>query len=298
MVERFVEKEEMLDALRAQKLVCGDALLAEEIAGAGTLIEVKAGTNIITQDTEETEVYFILAGAFDVLVHGRKVARRFANDHVGEMAAIQPTQKRSATLTATESSVALQITGKSFNELGRKYPEIWRLIAKELARRLQQRNAHVLATHNKIRIFIISSAEALEIARAVQNALDHDFTITLWTDGVFRASWYPVESLERQLDQSDFAIAIAQPDDLTVSRGASAPTPRDNVIFELGLFIGRIGRLRSFLIEPRGGEIKLPTDFSGITALTYQYDPGDLPARMGAVCNQIRTIVRDLGPNN
>lgn len=298
MIERFAEREELLNALRNQKLVCGNASLAEEIAAAGTMSEVKAGAKIITQDAEETDVFFILAGAFDVLVHGRKVARRFANDHVGEMAAIQPTQKRSATLTATETSVVFQMPGRYLNEFGRKYPELWRLIAKELARRLEQRNAHVLATHSKIHIFLISSAEALDIARTVQNALDHDFAVTLWTDGVFRASWYPIESLERQLDQSDFAIAIAQPDDVAVSRKVSAPTPRDNVIFELGLFIGRIGRQRSFLVEPRGEEIKLPSDFSGITALTYQYYPSDLPARLGVVCNQIRSIFRDLGPNN
>ncbi|MDG7001889.1 MAG: nucleotide-binding protein, partial [Nitrososphaerota archaeon] len=114
----------------------------------------------------------------------------------------------------------------------------------------------------------------------------------------FRASWYPVESLERQLDQSDFAIAIAQPDDITQSRGASTPSPRDNVIFELGLFIGRIGRLRSFLIEPRGEEIKLPSDLSGITALPYKYDPTDIAAAMGPACNRIRAIIRELGPNN
>ena len=49
-----------------------------------------------------------------------------------------------------------------------------------------------------------------------------------------------MESLERELDQSDFAIAIAQPDDLTESRGEAKPTPRDNVIFELGFFMGRL----------------------------------------------------------
>jgi CRP/FNR family cyclic AMP-dependent transcriptional regulator len=69
-------------------------------------------------------------------------------------------------------------------------------------------------------------------------------------------------------------------------------------LHELGMFIGRIGRQRSFLLEPRGEEMKLPSDLSGITALAYRYDKDDLPSRMGAVCNQIRTIVRDLGPNN
>ena len=125
MIERFegeAGRENLLDALRNQKLVVGDGSLAEEIAGAGKLVEVKAGTSIITQGTEDTDVFFILAGAFDVFVHGRKVARRFANDHVGEMAAIQPTQKRSATVTATETSVICQISGTEFNRIGTEVP--------------------------------------------------------------------------------------------------------------------------------------------------------------------------------
>lgn len=260
--------------------------------------ESYTGTTLIEQGAEDNDVYLILAGAFDILVNGRKVARRFANDHIGEMAAIQPTQRRSATNIATEKSVLCKLTEPQFSELGRQYPEIWRLIAKELARRLEQRDAHVTATHDKIRIFIISSAEALEIARTIQNAFEYDFTVVVWTDGVFRASWYPIESLERQLDQSDFAIAIARPDDITESRGISSPTPRDNVIFELGLFIGRIGRQRSFLVEPRGEETKLPSDLSGITALAYKYDTNDLAAALGPTCNRIRNIIRELGPNN
>jgi predicted nucleotide-binding protein len=156
----------------------------------------------------------------------------------------------------------------------------------------------VTATHDKINVFIISSVEALEIARTIQNALAHDFTIVLWTDGVFRASWYPIESLERQLDQSDFAIAVVQPDDMTSIRGTEVATPRDNVIFELGMFIGRLGRQRSFLIEPRGTEVKLPSDLAGITTVPYKYDPSNLAASMGPACNRVREILKDLGPNN
>ena len=157
-------------------------------------------------------VYFVISGAFDIVVNGRKVNRRFANDHIGEMAAIQPTQRRSATVTATEKSVLCKVTEPQLTEIAKQFPDVWRFIAKELARRLEQRNAHVTTTHAKIRMFIISSAEALEIARTIQNAFEHDFTVIVWTDGVFRASWYPIESLERELDQSDFAVAVAQPD--------------------------------------------------------------------------------------
>jgi CRP/FNR family cyclic AMP-dependent transcriptional regulator len=301
MIERFqgeTRRQNLIEALRDQKIVAGNATLAERVASMASLIEVSPGTTIIEQGAEDNDVYLIIAGAFDILVNGRKVARRFANDHVGEMAAIQPSQRRSATNIATEPSVLCKLTEPQLSEIGRDFPDIWRLIAKELARRLEQRNAHVTATHDKIRIFIISSVEALEIARTIQNAFEYDFTVVVWTDGVFRASWYPIESLERQLDQSDFAIAVAQPDDITLSRGGSSPTARDNVIFELGLFIGRIGRQRSFLVEPRGEEVKLPTDLSGITALSYKYDPENLVSAVGPACNRIRTIIKDLGPNN
>jgi CRP/FNR family cyclic AMP-dependent transcriptional regulator len=301
MIERFQGergRQNLADALRNQKIVAGNTELAERLADSGSLIEVAPGTSIIQQAAEDDDVFLIIAGGFDIVVNGRRVARRFANDHVGEMAAIQPTQMRSATVTATEKSVVLKLTEAQLTEIAKLYPDVWRFIAKELARRLEQRNAHVTSTHDKIRIFIISSAEALEIARTIQNAFEYDFTVVVWTDGVFRASWYPVESLERQLDQSDFAIAVAQPDDITESRGKSSATARDNVIFELGMFIGRIGRQRSFLVEPRGEEAKLPSDLSGITALSYKYDSSDLAAAVAPACNRIRTIVRELGPNN
>ena len=216
------------------------------------------------------------------------------------MAAIQPTQRRSATVLSAEDSVVCKLTEPQLTELGQKYPDIWRIFAKELARRLEQRNALVASTHDKIRVFIISSAEALEIARTIQNAFEYDqITVTVWTDGVFRASWYPVESLERQLDQSDFAIAIAQPDDMTKSRGETALAPRDNVIFELGLFIGRLGRRRSLLVEPRSEEVKLPSDLAGITTIPYKYAGGkDLATALAPACNRIRSIIMELGPNN
>jgi CRP/FNR family transcriptional regulator, cyclic AMP receptor protein len=301
MIERFqgeTGRPHVIEAFKAQKIVAGDHALAERIAEVGTLMEVGSGTAIIEQGAEDNDVFLIIAGAFEVLVNGRRVSRRFSNDHIGEMAAIQPTQRRSATCISSEKSVVCRLSEPHLTELGREFPNIWRYIAKELARRLEQRNAHVTATHDKINVFIISSVEALEIARTIQNALAHDFTIVLWTDGVFRASWYPIESLERQLDQSDFAVAVVQPDDMTSIRGTEFATPRDNVIFELGMFIGRLGRQRSFLIEPRGTEVKLPSDLAGITTVPYRHDPLNLAASMGPTCNRVREIMRDLGPNN
>ena len=71
------------------------------------------------------------------------------------------------------------------------------------------------------------------------------------------------------------------------------------MIFEIGLFIGRLGRKRSLMLEPRGEEVKLPSDLSGITTITYKIGPADdLAAAIGPACNTMRGIINDLGPNN
>ena len=288
----------LLETLKDQKLIAGNAELADQVASIGELVDVEAGTAIMEQGSDDNDVYLIVAGSFDIFVNNRPVARRLPNDHVGEMAAIQPTQRRSATVVARESAVVVRLSEPQFAELTSKYPQILRLLAKELARRLEQRNALVTAVSERIRVFIISSAEALEIARTIQDSFDHDpFSVTVWTDGVFRASHYPIESLEHALDQSDVAIAVAQPDDITERRGERLATPRDNVIFELGFFMGRLGRHRALLVEPRGEEIELPTDLAGINTITYRYDASNMARSLATACNRLRGIIQDLGPN-
>jgi CRP/FNR family cyclic AMP-dependent transcriptional regulator len=100
-------RQVLVDTLRDQKMVAGNADLAEEIARIGELIEVKTGTSIITQGGEDSDVYLIVAGSFNIVVNRRVVAGRFPNDHVGEMAAVQHTQRRSATVMAREDSVVV-----------------------------------------------------------------------------------------------------------------------------------------------------------------------------------------------
>lgn len=230
-------------------------------------------------------------------VNGKKVAQRSAGDHVGEMAALLLFQLRSASIISVDGSVVGKLTEPQLVSLGKAYPDIWRWIAKELSRRLLQRNRLVAEAREKIRIFVISSVEALPIARAVENAFEYDdYNVTLWTRDVFKASRYPIESLEAELDVSDFAIAIVQPDDVTKIRGEDRAVPRDNVIFELGFFMGRLGRERAILMEPRGGEVSLPTDLSGITTIPYKYADGKgLAAAMGPACNRLRSLINELG---
>lgn len=289
-----------VDSLAAQKMVAGNRELAEQLAEIVQLRLLRTGDALIEQDGTDNDVFMVLAGAVQILVNGRVVGRRVPNDHVGEMAAIESTQRRAASVIATEETVVAAISEPQFSELGNRYPELYRCLAKELARRLLQRNAYVNATRDKIRVFIISSVEAREVARTIQTAFERDpFTTIVWTDDVFKIAHYTLQSLEDQVDTCDFAIAVAHADDMTESRGKQWPAPRDNVIFELGLFMGKLGRNRAILMEPRDEGLKLPSDLAGITTIPYRYEPGsDSAALIAPACNKLRKHILALGPNN
>jgi CRP/FNR family transcriptional regulator, cyclic AMP receptor protein len=289
-----------IGALVNQKIVAGNRELAEAFDGCIELRAVRPGELLIEQGASDNDIFLILAGAFDIVVNGRIVGRRVAKDHVGEMAAVEPTQRRAASVVAAEEGVVAKLTEADLAKFASDYPEIYRSIAIELSRRLMQRNRFVNATRDKIRVFIISSVEALDVARIIQNAFDYDpFTAIIWPDGVFKIANYTLQSLEDQLDDSDFAIAIAHGDDMTEFRGKAWPTPRDNVVFELGLFMGRLGKERAILMEPRDEGVKLPSDLAGITTIPYRFVKGkDASAMMGPACNKLRDYILRLGPNN
>lgn len=202
-------------------------------------------------------------------------------------------------MVATEYSVLARLSEAQFADFASRHSEMYRYIARELARRLFQRNSTIGAYRNQIRVFVISSGEAVAVARIIQNSLSRDFLVVPWTDGVFKVASYPLQSLEDELEKCDFAIAVAHADDLTESRGRDWPSPRDNVIFELGLFMGRLNRQRAILMEPREEKVKLPSDLAGVTTIPYRYVPGeDAAALMGPACNDLRDHINRWGPFN
>ena len=170
-------------------------------------------------------------------------------------------------------------------------------LAADIAERLEERNSLIKACNERPKVFIICAVEAMEIAQAIQFQFQHaeaDFKI--WSDQVFKASQYPIEALQDVLDESDFAIAIASPEDLVQVRGEAVTQPRDNVLVELGMSLGRLGRRRSMLLVPRKSHVSLPSDFKGLTPIQYEDGPlADLPRLVGPACFEIKTVIAEFG---
>lgn len=145
-------------------------------------------------------------------------------------------------------------------------------------------------------MFIGSSAEGLSVAEAIQLNLDHNCEVTIWSQGVFGLGQGTLEALVDRLDDFDFAALILTPDDVTLSRDEFQQSPRDNVLLELGLFIGALGRDRSFVVYDRGQPIKLPSDLAGVTPATYQiHSNGNLQSSLGAATTLIKGTIDRLG---
>jgi hypothetical protein len=144
----------------------------------------------------------------------------------------------------------------------------------------------------KPRVFIGSSREGLPIAEAIQTGLDYDAEVTIWSQGVFGLSTGTLESLVRASGDYDFAVLVLTPDDLTQKRDVSGNSPRDNVIFELGLFMGARGRERTFAVYCRDKELDLPSDLAGVTLADYgNRTDGNLQAALGPACTKIKNAI-------
>jgi hypothetical protein len=145
-------------------------------------------------------------------------------------------------------------------------------------------------------LFVGSSSEGLRIAQAVQVVLDPACEVELWTQGTFGLTQGTLESLVLAVSHFDFALLVLTADDMTVSRGTQRPAARDNVLFELGLFIGALSRDRTFMLYDRKHPPTLPSDLAGITAATFEpHTSGNLEAALGAPCAKIRSTVERLG---
>jgi hypothetical protein len=151
-------------------------------------------------------------------------------------------------------------------------------------------------TRTRPAVFVGSSTEGSPIAEALQVLLDRECEVELWSQGIFGLSHGTLESLVLALDRFDFAVLVLTPDDMLIRRGAEKTVARDNVIFELGLFVGGLGRERTFMVYDRLAKPDLPSDLAGVTAATFEpHASGNHLAALGAASTLIKRRIEALG---
>ncbi|MGA7732414.1 MAG: TIR domain-containing protein [Chloroflexia bacterium] len=149
----------------------------------------------------------------------------------------------------------------------------------------------------KPRIFIAASTEGRKIASAIQQNLRDTAFPEPWYQSVFEPSGTVLDSLLKQLDEMDAAICLFTPDDETRSRNNEHMTARDNVVFELGLFMGRLGKKVCFVVTPNlppDKAMRFPTDLLGIISAHYDVEHAKSNPRsaLGPACEMINDSLR------
>ncbi|CAM4330158.1 nucleotide-binding protein [Paenibacillus phoenicis] len=153
----------------------------------------------------------------------------------------------------------------------------------------------------KPNVFIGSSREAMDIANGIHAQINRYAQVTPWYAGAFEGNDYTMESLEKQLHKNDFGVFIFAPDDIALYRGKFVFITRDNTLFEMGLFWGRLGRRRVFAIIPQEirerddliqgenvSEYHLLSDLQGLTLLRYEVrTDGNEEAAVAVACRSL-----------
>jgi hypothetical protein len=146
----------------------------------------------------------------------------------------------------------------------------------------------------KPRIFLGSSGQQEKLVQALTQGLQDIADVDPWTT-VFNPGVSTLERLVELTREVDFAAFVFAQDDWT-TKGASPDasgqaSPRDNVVFEAGLFGGALGIRRTFILHANGA--KLPTDLLGLTSI--RYDPDITQAVLREISEKLRKAIEAQG---
>jgi len=149
----------------------------------------------------------------------------------------------------------------------------------------------------KPRIFLGSSGKQQKLLQALTRGLGDIARVVPWTTS-FNPGTTTLERLLELAREVDFAAFVFAQDDWTTNAPAEAPapapgqaSPRDNVVFEAGLFGGVLGMRRTFILHAKGS--KLPTDLLGLTCV--RYDGSNSAAELKIVCQKLRGAIETEG---
>jgi hypothetical protein len=148
---------------------------------------------------------------------------------------------------------------------------------------------------DKPRIFLGSSGKQEKLLDALADGLADIAHVDPWTTS-FNPGTTTLERLVELAHEVDFAAFVFAKDDWTGVDATSSPeagqaSPRDNVVFEAGLFGGTLGMRRTFILHSRGS--KLPTDLLGLTSI--RYGEADTPEEVEGIVGKLRKAIGQQG---
>jgi predicted nucleotide-binding protein with TIR-like domain len=148
----------------------------------------------------------------------------------------------------------------------------------------------------KPRIFLGSSGKQEKLIQALTRGLEDIAHVQPWTTS-FSPGTTTLERLLELTHEVDFAAFVFARDDWTTKDApradseAGQASPRDNVVFEAGLFGGVLGMRRTFILHAEGA--KLPSDLLGLTCV--RYDGASSPSEVKVMNQKIRDAIESEG---
>ena len=149
----------------------------------------------------------------------------------------------------------------------------------------------------KPRIFLGSSGKQEKLLQALTRGLEDVAHVEPWTTS-FNPGTTTLERLLELTREVDFAAFVFAQDDWTTNSplpstppGSGQASPRDNVVFEAGLFGGALGMRRTFILHASGS--KLPSDLLGLTSV--RYGEATTPAEIRVVNQKLRKAIENEG---
>ena len=145
---------------------------------------------------------------------------------------------------------------------------------------------------NKPRIFLGSSGKQAKLLKAITRGLEDIVDVEPWTT-TFNPGRSTLDRLVELSREVDFAAFVFAQDDWTATDASQSgqASPRDNVVFEAGLFGGALGIRRTFILHANGS--KLPSDLLGLTSV--RYDPATSPAEVRSINQKLRKAIETEG---
>ena len=151
---------------------------------------------------------------------------------------------------------------------------------------------------DKPRIFLGSSGKQVKLLQALTRGLQDVAHVEPWTTSLTPGT-STLDRLVELAHQVDFAAFVFARDDWTTATdpaaspppGTGQDSPRDNVVFEAGLFGGVLGMRRTFILHSHGS--KLPTDLLGLICI--RYDDATTASEMKILNQKLRKAIETEG---